>query len=87
MTMKILRDMENSNDLRAMEDAQTFFKIHRDATICIHEVQRMPGLFASIRYEVDQLDKSGRFIVLGSASPHLLRQTSESLAGRIRYLE
>jgi hypothetical protein len=80
-------DMENADDVRALGDAPAFFKLHREKTICIDEVQRLPALFPSLRYEVDQLEGNGRFIILGSASPDLLRQTSESLAGRIRYLE
>ena len=84
----ILRlDMENADDARAMDDAPAFFKLHRGKTICIDEIQRMPSLFPALRYEVDQLDNNGRFIILRSASPNLIRQTSESLAGRIRYLE
>jgi predicted AAA+ superfamily ATPase len=80
-------DMENANDLRAMSDAPAFFKLHRGKTICIDEVQRLPNIFPAIRYEVDQFEGNGRFIILGSASPDLIHQTSESLAGRIRYLE
>jgi predicted AAA+ superfamily ATPase len=80
-------DMENTDDLRAMNDAPAFFKFHRGNIICIDEVQRRPELFPALRYEVDQFEGNGRFIILGSASPDLLRQTSESLAGRIRYLE
>jgi uncharacterized protein len=80
-------DMENANDARALDDSPAFFKLHRGKTICIDEVQRMPAIFPHLRYEIDQLDKNGRFIILGSASPDLIRHTSESLAGRIRYLE
>jgi uncharacterized protein len=80
-------DLENADDARALSDAPAFFKLYRGKTICIDEVQRIPALFPALRYEVDQLDGNGRFIILGSASPDLIRQTSESLAGRIRYLE
>ena len=80
-------DLENADDARAMDDAPAFFKLHRGKIICIDEVQRRPDLFPVLRYEVDQFEKNGRFIILGSASPDLIRQTSESLAGRIRYLE
>ncbi len=83
----ILLDMENPDDLRVMEDASAFFKFHRDKLICIDEVQRVPELFPILRYEVDQDNNNGRFVILGSASPDLLRQSSETLAGRIRYLE
>jgi len=80
-------DMENADDMRAMNDAPAFFKVHRGKIVCIDEVQRKPELFPALRFEVDQCEGNGRFIILGSASPDLLRQTSESLAGRIRYLE
>jgi predicted AAA+ superfamily ATPase len=80
-------DMESEEDSRALGDASAFFKLHGDTIICIDEVQRRADLFPALRHEVDRLDKNGRFIILGSASPDLIRQTSESLAGRIRYLE
>jgi predicted AAA+ superfamily ATPase len=79
-------DMENDADVRALMDPGAFFKLHRGKTICIDEVQKRPEIFPSLRYEVDQYEGNGRFIILGSASPALIRQTSESLAGRIRYL-
>lgn len=80
-------DMENTEDARAMSDAPAFFKLHRGKTICIDEVQRLPAIFPALRYEADQREENGRFIILGSASPDLIKQASESLAGRIRYLE
>lgn len=80
-------DMENADDMRAMNDAPAFFKVHRGKIVCIDEVQRKPELFPALRFEVDQCEGNGRFIILGAASPDLLRQTNESLAGRIRYLE
>jgi len=80
-------DLERPDDARALTDPQAFFRLHRGKLLCLDEIQRIPEIFPAIRTEVDEVDKAGRFLVLGSASPDLLRQTSESLAGRIRYFE
>ena len=53
----------------------------------LDEVQHMPQLFAALRPEIDADRRPGRFLLLGSASAELLRQTGESLAGRIAYVE
>lgn len=55
--------------------------------VIIDEIQRAPELFPLLRVLVDRLQNPARFLVLGSASRDLLRQSSESLAGRIGYLE
>jgi len=56
-------------------------------TICLDEIQRVPELFPVLRSVIDEQGTNGQFLILGSASPELLRQSSESLAGRIVYLE
>ncbi|RJR52029.1 MAG: hypothetical protein C4576_02980 [Desulfobacteraceae bacterium] len=53
--------------------------------VVIDEVQRMPGLFPVLRVLVDRTQSGTRFLILGSASPSLLRQGSETFAGRIYY--
>lgn len=58
-----------------------------DSLVIIDEIQRLPSLFPLIRALVDQHRRAGRFLILGSAFPDLLRQSSESLAGRIIYHE
>jgi predicted AAA+ superfamily ATPase len=58
---------------------------HLEGLVVIDEVQRRPDLFPILRVLVDREGNSARFLLLGSASPDLLRQTSESLAGRIAY--
>ena len=83
----IYLDLERPDDLRALSDPQTFFRLHRGKLLCLDEIQRVPELFPVIRAEVDEANVNNRFLILGSASPDLLRQTSESLAGRIRYIE
>ena len=80
-------DLERPDDMRLLSDPQSFFRLHRDKLLCLDEIQRAPEIFTVMRAEVDEADINGRFLILGSASPHLLRQTSETLAGRIRYLE
>lgn len=80
-------DLERPSDLRALSDPEAFFKINEDKLICIDEIQNVPELFPAIRYEVDRRGENGQFLLLGSASPLLIRQSSESLAGRIYYRE
>jgi len=55
--------------------------------VVIDEIQRYPDLFPTLRVLVDQRRAATRFLVLGSASPDLLHQSSETLAGRIIYHE
>ena len=58
-----------------------------DGLVVIDEVQRAPELFPALRVLIDRSDRKGQFLLLGSASPALLRQTSESLLGRIEVVE
>jgi predicted AAA+ superfamily ATPase len=83
----LLLDMENPADIQALQDPAAFFDYYSSKTICIDEIQRKPELFPIIRYSVDKNRRNGRFIILGSASPQLIKQSSESLAGRIRHIE
>lgn len=78
-------DLERPSDLQKLEDAEWFFTTHKGQLICIDEIQRKPEIFPLIRSLVDEWDKPGSFLVLGSASRDLLKQSSESLAGRISY--
>jgi len=78
-------DLERPSDLEKLNDAEWFLSNQKDKLICIDEIQRKPELFPLIRSLVDEWDKSGCFVVLGSASRDLLMQSSESLAGRIIY--
>ncbi len=80
-------DMELPSDLNKLDEAQLFLRQHQDKLVIIDEIQRKPELFQLLRALVDQNRKTGRFLVLGSASRELLKQSSESLAGRIKYLE
>ena len=77
-------DLEHSPDLARLEDASLTLGGLRGLVV-IDEVQRRPELFPTLRVLADR--GQARFLLLGSASPDLLRQGSESLAGRIAYLE
>ncbi len=84
-------DLENPEDLQKLQDPVHYLGLHADKLVVLDEIQRYPGLFMSLRGVIDAGRRegkgNGRFLVLGSASNDLLRQSSESLAGRIRYLE
>ena len=80
-------DLELDSDQRRLADAETFLKQYADHCVILDEVQRMPQLFALLRSLVDQQREPARFLLLGSASPELVRESSESLAGRISYIE
>jgi predicted AAA+ superfamily ATPase len=80
-------DLERPSDLAKLGDAELYLRSLADSLVIIDEVQRRPELFPVIRSLIDEQRRPGRFLVLGSASPVLLRQSSESLAGRIVYHE
>jgi len=80
-------DLEYPGDLNKFADPVLFLEQNQNACIIIDEVQRMPDLFPVLRSIIDKNREPGRFILLGSASPELIRDTSESLAGRIAYVE
>lgn len=80
-------DLEFDEDARLLEQPTRFLQQNAEKCIIIDEVQRAPELFTLLRALVDQRREPARFILLGSASPWLLRNSSESLAGRIAYTE
>ncbi len=79
----IYLDMESPRDLAKLQEAELFFEQNEGRRIIIDEVQRRPDLFPVLRAVVDRDRRPGRFLITGSASPELLQQGSESLAGRI----
>src|SRR3989304_4212131 len=79
-------DLENPEDLARLADPMLALKGLKGLVV-IDEIQRFPEFFPILRVLVDRPKASARFLVLGSASPELLRQGSESLAGRIIYQE
>jgi predicted AAA+ superfamily ATPase len=80
-------DLENPADLAKLDDPLAFFSLHEDDLICLDEIQRTPELFTTLRSIVDERGKNGQFLILGSAGRDLINQSSESLAGRITYLD
>ena len=79
-------DLEDPTDLNRLTDAKLGLADLRGLVI-IDEVQRRPELFSVLRTLVDRVDRPARFLILGSASRDLIRQGSESLAGRISFIE
>jgi uncharacterized protein len=83
----IYLDLERPSDLQKLTDAEWFFTSQREMLFCMDEIQRKPELFPIIRSLADEWGQNGKFLILGSASRDLLRQSSESLAGRISYIQ
>jgi hypothetical protein len=78
-------DLESPRDLERLRDPLTALE-HLEGLVVLDEIHRRPELFPTLRVLADRAGPPARFLVLGSASPDLLRQSSESLAGRISYL-
>lgn len=83
----IYLDLQLESDREKLKDLEYFFEINKDKTVCLDEIQNAPELFSPLRSIIDSDRRNGRFIVLGSASMDLIRQSSETLAGRIGYLD
>ncbi|WP_205943080.1 ATP-binding protein [Pedobacter cryotolerans] len=83
----IYLDMENPRDTAKLQDSYSYLESLEKATVIIDEVQLMPELFSILRPLIDAKRTPGRFILLGSASPELVKGISETLAGRISYNE
>jgi predicted AAA+ superfamily ATPase len=80
-------DLERPSDLGLLEtDLEGFLKAH-PRRLAIDEAQRMPALFPALRHAIDAGRGPGRFVLTGSASPALIRNVSESLAGRVALVE
>jgi len=83
----IYLDLENPADLAKLREPELFFSQHSNQLICLDEIQRIPEIFAPLRAVIDSRNRNSQFLFLGSASRDLIRQSSETLAGRIAYLE
>lgn len=84
---KVYLDLELGSELRKLSEPELFFERHKNSLLCLDEIQLAPDIFKTIRGTVDKNKKNSQFLILGSASRDLIRQSSESLAGRISYLE
>lgn len=84
-------DLESEQDLAKIAQPELYLADHQDKLVIIDEVHRLPGLFPVLRGLIDQGRRAGlragRYLLLGSASLDLLKQSGETLAGRIAYLE
>ena len=80
-------DLERPSDANKLRDPELFFSLNRGRLICLDEIQLAPELFSALRPILDEEGENGRLFILGSASRDLIRQSSQSLAGRISYLE
>ena len=82
----IYLDLELEKNQRALTEPYLFFEQNKDKLICLDEIQLLPDIFKEMRGFIDEYPKT-KFLVLGSSSPELMRQSSETLAGRIFYYE
>jgi len=80
-------DLESDADLNKLGQPELFFQHNADRLICLDEIQRLPQIFPVLRSILDRQGRNGQLLLLGSASPDLINRSSESLAGRIAYLE
>ena len=84
-------DLESPADLNKLADPELYLGEHAGKLVILDEIHRLPNVFPVLRGLIDRArregNRSGRFLILGSAAPDLLRQSSESLAGRIAYVE
>lgn len=81
----IYLDLERPSDIRRLSNPELFLTQQRGKLVCLDEVQRFPEIFSLLRALVDDTSLGLRFFLLGSAAPDLLKQSSQTLAGRIRY--
>lgn len=84
-------DLESAQDRAKLAEPRLYLERYLDRLVILDEVHRVPGLFPELRGLIDRSRReggaNGRYLLLGSASLDLLRQSGESLAGRVRYLE
>jgi len=83
----IYLDLEYPPDLYKLEEATLYLERRENDLVIIDEIQRKPELFPLLRALIDKDRRGGRFLILGSSSPDLIKKSSESLAGRIIYHE
>ena len=91
MMDSVYLDLESTADRAKLSDVELYLRDHEDRLVIFDEVHRVPDLFRSLRGLIDRGrrkgKRAGRFLLLGSASMDLLRQSGETLAGRVAYLE
>jgi uncharacterized protein len=80
-------DLESAADRQKLSDPGLYLANHADKLVILDEIQNMPQLFAELRGIIDADRRVGRFMLLGSASPILIKKSADSLSGRIGYIE
>ncbi len=83
----IYLDLEDPRDFAKLQEPLAFLEANKSRLICIDEVQRYPNIFQVFRPFLDNNNRPGQLLLLGSASRELIKQSSETLAGRISYIE
>ena len=87
----IYLDLESETDRNKLTEPELYLSSHQDKLVILDEIHRLTGLFSILRGLIDKARrngrKSGQFLLLGSASLELMKQSSETLAGRIAYVE
>jgi uncharacterized protein len=83
-------DLQSERDLAKLAQSELYLADHQDRLVILDEVHRTPDLFATLRGQIDHMRRQGKragmYLLLGSASIDLLKQSGETLAGRISYL-
>ena len=80
-------DLELPKEQNKLSDPEAFFEFHKQKLICLDEIQLKPNLFSILRGVIDKRKRNGQFLILGSAGRDLIQQSSQSLAGRIAFLD
>lgn len=83
----IYLDLQNEQDLDKLASPSLFLREHADKCVVIDEIQRLPTLYSQLRSLIDERRDPARFMLLGSASPSIIKGVSESLAGRVFFSE
>jgi len=80
-------DLELPREWNKLSDPEAFFEFHGPKLICLDEIQLKPNLFQILRGIIDQRKRKAQFLILGSAGRDLIQQSSQTLAGRIAFLD
>jgi len=83
----IYLDLELPREWNKLSDPEAFFEFHGPKLICLDEIQLKPNLFQVLRGIIDQRKRKAQFLILGSAGRDLIQQSSQTLAGRIAFLD
>lgn len=83
----IYLDLQDEQDIDKLASPALFLREHTDKCVVIDEIQRLPSLYSQLRSLIDQRRDPARFVLLGSASPSIIKGVSDSLAGRVFFSE